>query len=182
MIISKTVQKQQAKQLEVLAHELATLSQAELAALPADEALKTEIRETRGLKGGSLKRQVKYIAKTLRQGDPEPILEFLAHRRGSKLKQDREFHELERLRDAIIAEAIDAHRQAQMEGEPFLEKEWESDALTAAVENWPGLDRVAVHRAATRFAVSRKPDYKRDIFRQLKAAMEKQQFATAHPK
>jgi ribosome-associated protein len=179
MTISKTVQKQQAKQLETLAHELASLSPAEVAALPVDELLKAEIRETWGLKGGSHKRQVKYIAKTLRQGDPEPIFEHLARRRGSKLKQDREFHELERVRDAIIADAIDAHRQALTQGEPFLEQSWGSDALAAAAESWPSLEKVAVHRAATRFAVSRKPDYKRDIFRQLKTAMEKQQFATA---
>jgi ribosome-associated protein len=177
MNISKTVQKQQAKQLEELAHELASLSPAEVAALPVDELLKTEIREIRGLKGGSRKRQVKYVAKTLRQGDPEPIFEFLARRRGSKLKQDREFHELERIRDAIIAEAIDAHRQAFSQSEPFLEQAWQSEALATAAESWPSLDKVAVHRAATRFAVSRKPDYKRDILRQLRAAMEKQQFA-----
>jgi ribosome-associated protein len=179
MHTSKTVQKQQAKQLEDLAQELASLSPPVLATLPVDDLFKEEIREARDLKGGARKRQIKYIAKTLRQGDPEPIFDFLAHRKGSKLKQDRDFHELERMRDAIIAEAIDAYRDALMQGEQFLEQSWRSDALEAAVERWPDLDQMAVHRAATRFAATRKPVYKRDIFRQLKATMERQSYRQA---
>jgi ribosome-associated protein len=177
MYFSKTIRKRQAKELEELAMELATLSPTELASLPADEALKTEIKGVRGLKGGSRKRQVKYIAKTLRQIDPEPLFIYLSRKRGSKLEEDRAFHELERLRDAIIAEAIDAHRQTLAERLPFQEQDWRCDSLREAAGNWPDLDVVAVRRAATRFAVTRRPAYKKEIFRQLKAALERQQFA-----
>jgi ribosome-associated protein len=176
MNVSRTIQKKQAKQLEELAMELVTLSRAELAALPADEPLKAEILESRDLKGGARKRQVKYIAKNLRHSDPEPLFEFLAQRKGSKLKEDQEIHELERLRDAIIGEAIAAYQEAQASGLRFLEQEWQSESNEEAAEKWPKLEKIAVHRAATRFAVTRKPAYKKDIFRQLKTAKEKQQF------
>jgi ribosome-associated protein len=177
MYFSKTARKQQAKELEELAMELATLSPAELTALPADEPLKTEIREVRGLQGGSRKRQVKYIARTLRQLDPEPLFNFLTRKRGSKLEKDRVFHDLERLRDAIIAEAIDGQRLAMAARLVFPEPDWQCEALQEAVENWPDLDRIAVRQAAIRFALTRKPAHKKEIFRQLKAALERRQFA-----
>jgi ribosome-associated protein len=177
MDISKTAKKRQAGQIEDLARELIELGAAELAALPTDDALKDEIRATKGLKAGARKRQIKHIAKELRRGDPEPLLAFLAQRRGSKLQKDREFQELEQLRDAIIAEAIASQRENESAGLSLREQDWESAALAEAADRWPDLDRPAIHLAATRFAMSRKPVYKRDIFRQLKAAKERQHYA-----
>lgn len=176
MNISKSAKKRQAGRIEDLARELVELAPAEVAALPEDEELKKEILEAKGLKAGARKRQIKFIAKELRQRDSEPFFAFLAERKGSKLQQDREFHELEQLRDAIIVEAIDAQHHHEAEGRSLQEGEWESAALAEAADRWPALDRPAVHQAATRFAMSRKPAYKRDIFRHLKAARDRQRY------
>ncbi|MDA8163674.1 MAG: DUF615 domain-containing protein [Desulfobacteraceae bacterium] len=176
MDISKSERKRQAGQIEELAMELVELAPAELAALPADHELKQEIRDAGGLKAGARKRQIKHIAKELRRVDTGPFLAFLAQRKGSKLQENREHQELEQVRDAIIAEAIDAQREKETEGFPLREQDWESATLAEAAERWPDLDQGAVHQAATRFAMSRKPAYKRDIFRHLKAAKERQNF------
>jgi ribosome-associated protein len=176
MDISRAAKKREAGRIEELAQELIELGRADMAALPADEALKKELRDAKDLKAGARKRQLKYIAKELRRGDPEPLLAFLARRKGSKLQQDQEFKGLEQVRDAIIAEAIDAQREKETEGLPLQEQDWESPTLAEALERWPELARRAIHQAATRFAMTRKPNYKRDIFRQLKAAKDRQQF------
>lgn len=176
MDISKSAKKRLAGRIEDLARELAELAPAEVAALPSEVELKKEIEKVKGLKAGARKRQIKFLAKELRRRDPEPLFAFLAERKGSKLQQVQEFHELEQLRDAIIVEAIDAQHHYEAEGRSLQEKDWESGALLEAADRWPSLDRPAVHQAATRFAMSRKPAYKRDIFRHLKAARDRQRY------
>ncbi|MEJ2032986.1 MAG: ribosome biogenesis factor YjgA [Deltaproteobacteria bacterium] len=176
MDISKSEKKRMAGRIEDLARELTELAPAELAALPADDSLKKEISDVKGLKAGARKRQIKFIAKELRRRDSEPFFAFLAQRKGSKLQHNQEFHELEQLRDVIIAEAIDAQRQNETTGMPLRGQDWESAALAEAADRWPDLDRSAIHKAAIRFAISRKPAYKRDIFRHLKAAKERQHY------
>ena len=177
MEVSRSAQKRLAKQVEQLAQELVELSAAELARVPCDEPLKRDIAEARSLKGGSRKRQIKYIAKALRQSDPAPLFAFLAQSKGSKLEQNREFHELERLREAILDEAIAAYRNAREQESPFHENNWQSRVLSEAAASYPELEKTAVHRAASRFAVTRKPVYRREVFRLLRAAQERRRYA-----
>ncbi len=169
--ISRTEQKRRAKEIEQLAQELAALSPSQLAKLPCDDFIRQELIMAGPLKGGARKRQIKYIAKELRQSDPEPLLTFLEEKKGSKLKQDREFHELEKLRQDILSEAIAAHQEAQAEG-ASLSSEWRSELAATATESIPGMDLTALNQAARRYARSRKPSYSREVFRLLRAAME----------
>lgn len=173
--ISRSEQKRRAKAIEQLAQELVELSANVIAKLPADDFLRQEIKDARPLKGGARKRQIKYIAKELRGLDTEPLLNFLEERKGSKLKRDRDLHELEHLRQDILSEAIAAFQEAQTEGES-LGEEWQSELATAAAADLPGLDLTAINRAARRYARSRKPTYGREVFRLLRSAKEQAQY------
>lgn len=169
--ISRTEQKRRAKQIEQLAQELVTLSANQLAKLPCDDFIREEILLAGPLKGGARKRQIKYIAKELRQSDPAPLLSFLEETKGSKLKKDREFHELEKLRQDILSEAIAAYQEAQTAG-ITLGSDWQSEIAATAKKTMPGLDLVALNQAARRYARIRKPSYGREVFRLLRTAME----------
>mgnify|MGYP001331237638 CR=1 FL=1 len=176
LYISRSEKKRQAKNIEEIAKELAELSNADLRKLPCPELLKEEIVATRGLDGGALKRQIKFIAKELRQVEVEDILLFLAQRKGSRLKENNEFHQLEHLREEIISEVIQAWDLARQHGER-LQETWHSEVIAATSHRFDGLDTAALRKSALRYAATRKPAHRREIFRQLQAAMERQRFA-----
>jgi len=177
IFVSRSEKKRQAKNIEAIAEELVGLPPADLKKLPVDDLLRTEIQNSRDLKGGALKRQVKFIAKELRQmTELDAILSFLEQRRGSHLRETGKFHELERLREEIISEAINAREEAQRLAQR-LDEAWESDTIAAACRRFPALDHRAVKKSALRYAVTRKPVHRREIFRQLQAAMERERFA-----
>ena len=81
--LSRSEQKRRAKGLEELAAELVELSATDIKRLPCDDLLKGEIKSTAAMKGPSLKRQLKFIAKQLREMDFEPLFQFLAEQKGS---------------------------------------------------------------------------------------------------
>lgn len=174
--ISRTEKKRRAKEIETLSHELTELPPADLARLPCDDFLRTEIRQAHALKGGARKRQIKYIAKELRRQPVEEFLDFLAARKGSHLKNERARKELERLRNDIIAVAIDEYNDRQDQDQYFT-MDREAPPLRKALEIFPGIDLESLARAAENFAATRKPAQSREIFRTLKAAAEKQKFS-----
>jgi len=175
--VSRSEKKRQARNIEAIAGELAGLPPADLKRLPVDDLLRKEIENTRALKGGALKRQVKFIARELRQMEElDTILSFLEDRRGSHLRETGRFHELERLREEIISEAIHAREEALHHGQR-LDEAWESETIAAACRRFPALDHKALTISALRYAVTRKPVHRREIFRQLQAAMERERFA-----
>ncbi len=171
--ISRSEKKRQAARVEKLAGELAELSSTEIAALPVDDFLKGEIRAVRKLSGGARKRQVKFIAKDLRDREEEyrQLSDFLADRKGSKLKENDEFHELENLRQAIISDAIAALEDARADDLP-MPNDWPSPGLEQAQDLFPELDHKNLRTLAGRFARNRKIAHSREIFRQLKSARE----------
>jgi len=172
--ISRSEQKRRAKGLEELAGELIELSSNEIKRLPCDEPLRQEIAGAASLKGGARKRQMKHIAKEIRQTDFEPLFTFLAEKKGSKLKESKHFHELERLRDDIMSEAIAALRDGEdREGE--IDAGWQGKLIVQAASEYPSLDQHAITTAAIQYARSRKPVFNREVFRLLKAAMEQVQ-------
>ena len=179
--ISRSEKKRLAKGIELLAQELVVLSEANIRRLPCDPAIQNELVRARTLKGGAQKRLIKYIAKELREISTDELLIFLEQKKGSKLKRNQKFHELERLRDAIITEAITDHRQIQQEGGK-LDHHWESETIAQAETMLPDLDTVAIKKSALRYAVTRKPVHSREIFRVLKAARERLQFISSQEK
>ncbi len=170
-IISRSEKKRQAKQIESLAVELVDLSANEIKKLPCDDFIKEEIRIAQPLKSGARKRQIKYLTKQIREIDPEPLLNFLVERKGSQLKKNAEFHNLERLRDDIITDVLAAVEEAFMEDKP-LGDDWPSPALERALATFPNLDETDLRKSAKRFSRTRKITYTREIFRALKAAAD----------
>ncbi len=175
--ISRSEQKRRARNLEKLAQELSELSNNDIRQLPCDPVLKQEISDSRELKAGARKRQLKYIAKSLRQMDAEPLFAYLANRKGSKLQENKEFKLIERLRDDIINDAIFAFREAEEDdADDTLRPAWNSSALNEALSSLPGLDERELRGLAERYARTRKPAHSRELFRILKAAQERQQY------
>ncbi len=169
--ISRSEKKRQAKQIESLTVELLKLSAQEIKKLPCDDLIKEDIRDAKSLKAGARKRMIKYITKQIRETDPEPLLNFLEERKGSKLKRDAVFHELERLRDDIITDVLAAVEDAFHEDEP-LGDDWPSPGVDKAMDFFPHLDETGVRKAAKRFSRTRKTTYTREIYRTLKAAAD----------
>ena len=183
-LYSRSEKKRRAKDVESLAQELFTLSAKDVAALPCDETVKDLIAVGRGLKGGARKRQAKYIARMLRPEEEvtRQLLTYLANRKGSKLKEVGEFHQLEHLRDSIINDALSAHegqlaanRIGQTEERPAGESC--GRALEAAVRLFPDLPTAELQQAAAMYARTRKPVYSRELFRLLKAAWERKKLS-----
>ena len=176
MEISRSEKKRQAKQGEQLAFELVELPPAEIRRLPCDTILQQEILAARDLKGSAYKRQVKYVARELREQETGALLNFLAERRGSHLRENQEFHELELLREGIITDVLTAYDEARAAEEPLGDR-WPSPALDRAMALFPELDESAIRLAASRYVKNRKTSYSREIFRALKIAQDHQLFA-----
>lgn len=173
--LSRTEKKRRAKKIEELAEELINLSAQEIRQLPCDDFLKKEILAAHGLKTGARKRQTKFISKNLRELDTTSLFTFLAERKGSHLQQQKEFHELENLRDNIINDALAEYRNAQEADEEF-DREWTSPALQSAAQLFPDLDLDAVRTSAWRYTYTRKAALSKEIFRLLKAASERKRW------
>ncbi len=170
--VSKSEKKRRAKNVELMVLELVGLPEKDIALLPCDQFLKDDIREAKTLKAGSRKRQIKYIAKTLRKNPVDELYDFLQERKGSQLKNKRDFHELERMRDAVLNEAVAAYdksREKSVEWEP----NWSSKTIEQLNSKFPGIDSSSLRKSAWQFARSRKPAFSREIFRILKAAHER---------
>ncbi|MFZ5759408.1 MAG: ribosome biogenesis factor YjgA [Thermodesulfobacteriota bacterium] len=172
--LSRSEKKRRVKNIEALAVELVELSPQDINRLPCDDFLKGEILAARPLKTGARKRQIKFLAKNLRElDDSGPLFAFMEEQKGSRLKHKKEFHELENLRDTIINEAIAAAENTDEEEDAGS---WPSPAITAAATHFPDLDTDAVRLAAWRYTRNRSAVLSREIFRLLKAAAERQKW------
>lgn len=171
--VSRSAQKRRFKDEEGAAAELALLTDRDLKLLPSTDEVKAEILHCRGLKGGARKRQVKYLAKVMREAGMEAILDFLTERKGSQIKANSLQREAERLRDVIVNEAIEEYQQLLRGGEAW-EPDWQGEEIAAVVRRYP-LDEGELRRTVHHFVKTRMPNSYRETFRILKAAMEKEE-------
>jgi ribosome-associated protein len=169
--ISKSEMKRRFKQEEEAASELALLSDKDLKKLEVSQELKDEIILCRSVKGGSRKRQVKYMAKLMREESVSDILEFLAARKGSKLKDNKLHHEAERLRDAIITEAIEQQQLCLQQRKPW-EPNWEGAEIDAMIDRYP-IDGGDLRRTVHQYVKTRFHNHYKEVFRIVKAALVK---------
>lgn len=170
--VSRSEKKRQFKQVESVARELAGLSLAERRRLPASEQFKEELQALDGTRAGARKRQLKYLAKLLRQEPYQEILRFLSEEKGSRIEARHDFREAERWRDAIVNEALQAAEQAGRHGS-YQEPDFPSSSVAEVVDRYPGLDEGDLRRAAYQYARSRNRLYYRELFRMIKAELEK---------
>ncbi len=171
--LSKSELKRQHKQIEAAAVEITRLNDSELKRLNLGTELIDAAALCRQLKGGALKRQTKYLAKLLKQEPVDEILGLLAAQKGSKLQENKFHHQAERLRDAIINEALDRRDEAIQTG-ITLEMDWPSDVLDGVVASFPDIDELELRRSAYQYVRTRNKVHSRELFRMLRAAAEKQ--------
>jgi ribosome-associated protein len=172
--ISRSEKKRIYKQVEELAREVADLSDKDLKKFPGGTVIHEEIIATRGLKGGSRKRQIKYLAKVLRQGPIEEIYLFVTSRKGSDLHAKRQFHAAERMRDTLINEAMEIHQKCLGMQVPF-DLDWESDFMAEILTQYPYLDETELRRVIHQYVTTRDKLQYRELFRMMKAAVEQKE-------
>lgn len=169
--ISKSAMKRRFKDEESAAQELSMLTDKDLKNLPAGQEVKDEIILCRNMKGGARNRQVKHLAKVMREDSVEMILDFLTDRKGSHLKANKLHREAERLRDVIINEAIE-HQQYSLQEGIVWEPDWPGEELDAVVSRYP-IDEGDLRKTVFQYVKTRFHNHHREIFRILKAAVEK---------
>jgi len=180
--LSRSEKKRRAKSIEQLVNELASLTDNEIISLPCEQEIQEEIRSAKNLKGGAKKRQLKYATKLLRDKPVEELYDFLAQKKGSILKKNREFHELENFRNLLINEAVQLYEDVMdnngyiNENEP-LDLLKNSEAIDAIVAYFPKIDQVLLRNTAIQFARTRNRKFSRELFRILKAALEKTHYS-----
>jgi ribosome-associated protein len=180
--LSKSEKKRRAKGLEQLVSELAALAPGEIAALPCDAEVRREIAGARNCKGGARQRQLKYATKLLRERPVEELYEFMARKKGSMLKDKREFQEIEHFRNLLVSEALQLYEERRSDHGFVKEEEpgeflHDSETLRTIRERLPEVDQSMLKHAAMQFARTRNRKYSRELFRIMKAAMEKAQYS-----
>lgn len=175
--LSKSEVKRRFKQVETAAQQISEFSNKDIKRLPGSDFFHEEIRNTRGLKAGARKRQIKYLAKVMRDEPIEEILAFLVQSKGSKIIENQIFHEAERVRDAIINEAIEVrkkHKTAGIEWEP----DWESETIASTIITLPRLDEDSVRKSVYSYVKSRNSIHHKEMFRMIHSAVEYKQRET----
>ena len=182
-LLSRSEKKRRAKGVEQLVHELATLPATDIVSLPCDPEVRDQLRSTKKLKGSAKKRQLKYVTKLLRDRPVEDLYDFLAKKKGSALKKQREFQEIEHLRNLLLNETLARYEDILQQAGYFTEENepeyfWEnSEALSSIAAKFPDIDTALIKNNAVQFAKTRNRKFSRELFRIMKAASEKAQFA-----
>ncbi len=154
-----------------MAKELCLLTDKDLKTLPVSDDVIQEIVSIRELKAGAKKRQVKYLAKLLRQENLDELFLYISNKKGSKLHANKQLHVAERIRDTLINEAIETQEEYIREQLVF-EPDWDSPYVDAAIEQYPNLNESELRKIIYQYAVTRNKQYYRELFRILKAAVE----------
>ncbi|MBE0583082.1 MAG: DUF615 domain-containing protein, partial [Desulfofustis sp.] len=167
--ISRSEKKRQLKQVELAAQECAGLSDAELARLGVGVEVREAVALCRTTKGGALKRQIKFVAKLLRDENLDEVLSFLKQKKGSKLEEERLFHDAEHWRDQVVNEAIASLEEHRREQQPWPVT-WQSPVIDRLLIRYPGVDEHDLRQATHNYARSRNKAHYREVFRMVKAA------------
>lgn len=155
---SKSEVKRQMLALQALGQELTGLSDKQLAQLPLrDERLLEAIRETRNIRSkNALKRHLQFVGKLMRDVDPAPIEAALESMRRPARQQNEAFHQLEQLREEILADGV--------------------AGVEKVMQRWPAADRqqlrqlILQHQRETR--QNKPPAASRKLFRYLRELRE----------
>lgn len=111
---SKSQRKREALALQALGESLIALGESDLARIPMWPDLEAAVAGARGLERAARRRQIRYIARLLREGDSGPIVQALDTVRSPGRREAARHRRIERLRDALVQgeESPDALRAA----------------------------------------------------------------------
>ena len=99
---SKSQRKREALELQALGRSLTSLTRSELARIPMWPELEAAVADSRGLERAALRRQIRFVARVLREGGPEPIAQALDTVRRPGRREAVRQRRIERLRDALM--------------------------------------------------------------------------------
>ena len=89
--------------------------------------------------GGSKEAADQVYSKNLHDETREDILHFLQEKKGSKLEENQFQHEVARLRDRIVDDALLAYETCRQSQNKW-DLDWHSEALVQALQRYPDLD------------------------------------------
>ncbi len=175
MQLSRTEQKRRIKEIEKLVVSLVSLSSQVIDKLPCSEEQKEMIKDAKSLKGGSKKRQLKFITKVMKNDNLETLYTFISDRKGNELVENKQLHEVEYLRDTLLNEALAYKKMCAEHGSAKEWGEfWESKSARAICKELPEADSSSLLRLSYLFAQTRNPRHSREIFRYLFSLKEQQ--------
>ncbi len=117
---SKSQRRREALALQALAESLTALGESDLARIPLWPDLEAAVADACGLERTARRRQIRYIARRLREGDPGPIEAALDAVRRPGRREAARHRRLERLRDALVrGEASPDALRAVLSGPDF---------------------------------------------------------------
>jgi ribosome-associated protein len=104
---SKSAVKRQMSELQKLGEQLLPLPQRTLDKMQLPEQLMEAVLLAKRIKHREgRRRQLQYIGKIMRGIDAEPIRQFLLQREQGDQQRNRQFHELEKLRDTLLEQGV----------------------------------------------------------------------------
>lgn len=155
---SKSAVKRQMLALQQLGEALVGLSEKQLGKIPIeDERLLTVIREARAIRShGARRRHLQLIGKLMRSTDVEPIESALQAMDRQQQGEADAFHQLEQLRDELLASGVDGVEQV--------------------AQRWPQADRQQLRQLILQHqrdsARNKPPAASRKLFRYLRELQE----------
>ena len=148
---SRSQRRREALDVLKLAQTLASLSDAQLAHLPLDDDLRTEVVRTRAVTQQiARKRQTQFLAKQLRKRDDaeiEPIRAALEHDRGHARREAAALHHVETWRKRLLEEG--------------------DEALNELLQRFPSVDRQHLRQLARNARVEREQNKPLHAFHEL---------------
>ena len=99
---SKSQRKRESLALQALGESLATLPPSDLARVPMWPELQAAVADARDLERAARRRQIRYIARLLREGEPAPIAQAVETVRRPGRREAMRHRRIERLRDALM--------------------------------------------------------------------------------
>jgi ribosome-associated protein len=105
---SKSARKRQMLGLQAVGESLLSLNDNQLSQIPIDERLLSALRECRQIRSNSArKRHLQLIGKIMRNIAPAPIEQALAALHNTKQESTTAFHQLEQLREDMLAAGVE---------------------------------------------------------------------------
>ena len=99
---SKSRRKRESLALQALGESLAALAASELSRIPMWPDLEAAVADARDLERSARRRQIRYIARLLRERDVEPIVQALEAARRPGRREAARHRRIERIRDALM--------------------------------------------------------------------------------
>ena len=106
---SKSQRKRESLALQALGESLATLAPGDLARIPMWPELRIAVADARDLERAARRRQIRYVARLLREGDSVPIAQALDSVRRPGRREAVRHRRIERLRDALMRDDKPLH-------------------------------------------------------------------------